>query len=45
MSGRTWVMMLLMLALNWGGFIAMIVCTMRRERRKAEERVESHGRG
>jgi hypothetical protein len=25
MSGRTWLMMLLILALNWGGFIGALV--------------------
>lgn len=34
MSGRTWTMMLIMLAVNWGGFLIMLIYGMRRERRK-----------
>ncbi len=34
MSGRTWVMMLIMLAVNWGGFLIMLIYGIRRERRK-----------
>lgn len=36
MSGRTWVMMLIMLAINWGGFIALLVYGLRRERQKTD---------
>ena len=34
MSGRTWIMMLIMLAVNWGGFLIMLIYGIRRERRK-----------
>ena len=37
MSGRTWVMMLIMLAINWGGFIALLVYGLRRESRKTDD--------
>lgn len=33
MSGRTWLMMLLILALNWGGFIATLVYGLQRDKR------------
>lgn len=33
MSGRTWIMMILILALNWGGFIAALAYGVRRDRR------------
>ncbi|MDP6371820.1 MAG: hypothetical protein QF463_03135 [Vicinamibacterales bacterium] len=34
MSGRTWLMMALMLGLNWGGFIALLLFGIRREAQK-----------
>ena len=34
MSGRTWIMMLIMLAVNWGGFLIMLIYGIRREGRK-----------
>ena len=34
MSGRTWIMMLIMLAVNWGGLLIMLIYGIRRERRK-----------
>jgi arginine exporter protein ArgO len=34
MSGRTWIMMLIMLALNWGGFLFMLIYGIRQEGRK-----------
>jgi len=34
MSGRTWLMMLLVLALNWGGFVGALVYGMRRDSRR-----------
>ena len=30
MSSRTWLMMLLILGVNWGGFIALLLRTLRR---------------
>ena len=33
MSGRTYVMMFLILALNWGGFIATLAYGVRRDKR------------
>ena len=42
MTGRTWLMMLIVLALNWGGFIALLVYDMTREaRRRRGEQGES----
>jgi hypothetical protein len=38
MSGRTWVMMLLVLAVNWGGFIGALVYGMRRDQRRSPRR-------
>ena len=35
MSGRTWLMMTLILALNWGGFIGSLAYGLRREKRRA----------
>lgn len=34
MSGRTWIMMLIMLAVNWGGFLIMLIYGIRQEGRK-----------
>ena len=34
MTGRTWLMMLIVLAINWGGFVALLVYGMTREARK-----------
>ena len=34
MSGRTWTMMLIMLAVNWGGFLIMLIYGIRQEGRK-----------
>ena len=34
MSGRTWLMMLLILGLNWGGFIAALAYGLQRDRRR-----------
>lgn len=34
MSGRTWVMMLVVLALNWGGFVACLWYGMAKEKDK-----------
>jgi len=34
MSGRTWVMMLLILGLNWGGFIVSLWYAVTRENSK-----------
>ena len=34
MSGRTWIMMLIMLAVNWGGFLIMLIYGIRREGHK-----------
>ena len=30
MSGRTWIMMLIVLAVNWGGFLIMLIYGIRR---------------
>lgn len=38
MSGRTWVMMSLLLAINWGGFIGALVYGMRRDSRRRSTR-------
>ncbi len=37
MSGRTWLMMAILLGINWGGFIALLVYTSRREARKQRQ--------
>ena len=39
MSGRTWIMMLIVLAINWGGFVALLLYGLSREthRRKDKE--------
>ena len=31
MSGRTWVMMLIVLGVNWGGFVGSLVYGLRQE--------------
>jgi hypothetical protein len=31
-SGRTWLMMLVILGLNWGGFLVTLVYGLRREK-------------
>ena len=31
MSGRTWLMMAIVLGINWGGFVALLAYGMRRE--------------
>ena len=31
MSGRTWVMMIFILALNWGGFVAALIYGVMRD--------------
>jgi len=38
MSGRTWLMMTLILALNWGGFIGALAYGLRREKRRRAPR-------
>ena len=38
MSGRTWVMMIVMLAINWGGFAAALWYALRRDRDKTSQR-------
>jgi hypothetical protein len=38
MSGRTWLMMILLLGLNWGGFIAALVYGAVREGKKGRDR-------
>lgn len=38
MSGRTWLMMLLVLALNWGGFIGALAYGMHRDSRRRATR-------
>lgn len=37
MSGRTIVMMTLILALNWGGFVAALLYGMRRDASRRDE--------
>lgn len=37
MSGGTWAMMLLILGLNWGGFVAALVYGMQRDRRRGRQ--------
>ena len=37
MSGRTWLMMAILLGINWGGFIVLLVYTNRREARKQRQ--------
>ena len=37
MSGRTWLMMAIMLGINWGGFIALLVYSNRREAHKRRQ--------
>ena len=37
MSGRTWVMMLIVLGICWGGFIGSLVFGMRMQARRREE--------
>ena len=34
MSTRTWVVMIVLLAINWGGFIAALLYGLSRERRR-----------
>lgn len=36
MSGRTWLMMIVILAINWGGFVAALTYGLRREGRKGK---------
>lgn len=38
MSGRTWVVMIVMLAINWGGFVAALWYALRRDGDKREGR-------
>jgi len=39
MSGRTWVMMLIVLGINWGGFVASLLYGLRHEaKRRQRER-------
>lgn len=33
MSGRTWLMMVAILAINWGGFIVALTYGLKREKR------------
>jgi len=37
MTGRTWVMMLLILAINWGGFVAALAYGASRDGRAADD--------
>ena len=37
MSGRTWLMMAIMLGINWGGFIALLVYSSLREAHKRSQ--------
>ena len=32
MSTRTWIVMIVLLALNWGGFLAALACSIMREK-------------
>ena len=41
MSGRTWLMMAIVLGINWGGFVALLVYGVRREAQKARSRAET----
>lgn len=43
MSGRTWVMLLVVLGINWGGFVAMLIYGIRREAAKAPRTPMSPG--
>ncbi len=36
MSGRTWLMMVIVLGINWGGFVAMVLYGLAREARRQE---------
>ena len=44
MAGRTWLMMALVLLINWGGFIALVAYGMRRESRPAPDGREAGDR-
>ena len=37
MSGETWLMMAIILGINWGGFIALLVYSSRREAHKRRQ--------
>jgi len=37
MSGGTWLMMAILLGINWGGFIALLVYSSRREAHKRRQ--------
>ncbi len=36
MSGRTWLMMVIVLGINWGGFVAMALYGVAREARRQQ---------
>ncbi len=36
MSGRTWLMMVIVLGINWGGFVAMVLYGVAREARRQQ---------
>ena len=36
MSGRTWVMMLIVLGINWGGFVGSLIYGLRHESKRHE---------
>jgi hypothetical protein len=38
MSSRTWIVMLVLLALNWGGFVLTLAYGLQREARRKRDR-------
>ena len=40
MSGRTWAMMLIVLAINWGGFVALLLYGLRRDVHRRQDKSE-----
>ncbi len=43
MSGRTWLMMVIVLGINWGGFVAMALYGVAREARRQQGKQGNRG--
>ncbi len=44
MSGRTWLMMVIVLGINWGGFVAMALYGVAREARRQQGQQGKQGK-